>query len=47
MNHKTALTLALIIVAFVTADLLFNEREGLLFLARKLFDLIETLAIWR
>lgn len=47
MNNATALTLALVIISMILADVLFNSSDAMLFLARKFFSLVEYLAIWR
>ena len=47
MTNFVALMVALTITALIALDVVFYGTEHLLFLARKLFDLIEWLAFWR
>lgn len=47
MTDRIALALGLIIVAAVIADLALNSGHAMLFLLRKLIDLVEYLAVWR
>jgi hypothetical protein len=47
MTNRIAIVLGLVILAWVAHDVLRNDHAGLLFLARKLMDLIEYLAFWR
>ncbi|WP_165375298.1 hypothetical protein [Roseovarius nitratireducens] len=47
MTNRIAIALVLLIVAAVAYDVQRNDHAGLLFLARKLIDLIEYLAFWR
>lgn len=47
MNNRIALILALVIVASIVLDLALNEGEALLFLLRKMVDLVDYAAFWR
>lgn len=47
MTNRIAIVLVLLILGAVTYDVLRNDLTSLLFLARKLIDLIEYLAFWR
>ncbi|ETA52126.1 MULTISPECIES: hypothetical protein [Ponticoccus] len=47
MTNSLAIALGLAIAAFVAADLLLFDGTNLLFLARKLYWLIDWLAFWR
>jgi hypothetical protein len=47
MTNRIAAVLALGIMAAAMADLWFGGGASLLFLARRLADLIEYLAFWR
>lgn len=47
MSNRTSLVLALIIVALVLLDLTFFGTEHLIFLGKKLADLIDWIAFWR
>jgi hypothetical protein len=47
VTDRIALVLALIIVTAVIADVALNGGHAMLFLLRKLEDLIEYLAVWR
>jgi hypothetical protein len=47
MTNRIAIVLGLLILGGVAYDVLRNDLSGLLFLARKLMDLIEYLAFWR
>jgi len=47
MTNRIAIVLGLLILAGGAYDVLRNDMSGLLFLARKLMDLIEYLAFWR
>jgi hypothetical protein len=47
MTNKIAIGLALVIATSVLADVVFNDSEALLFLARRLMRLIELVAFWR
>jgi len=47
MTNRIAIVLGLLILGGVAYDVLRNDLSGLLFLARKLMELIEYLAFWR
>ena len=47
MTNRIAVVLVLLIAAGITYDLVQNDGSALLFLARKLMELIEYLAFWR
>lgn len=47
MSNRTSLILALIIVGLVLLDLAFFGTEHVIFLGKKLADLIEWVAFWR
>ncbi len=47
MTDRIALVLASLIVAAILADVFLNGSTGMLFLLRKLVDMIEYLSIWR
>lgn len=47
MTNRIAIVLGLLIVAGLAYDVLRNDVTGVLFLARKLMELIEYLAFWR
>lgn len=47
MSDRIAFVLAGVIASAVLADLTLNGGSALLFLARKMIDLIELVAIWR
>jgi hypothetical protein len=47
LTDRIALVLAGVLALAVVADLSLNGGSALLFLARKLVDLIELVAIWR
>lgn len=47
MTNQIAIGLALLILGAVTVDVMLYGTEHLLFLARKMADLIEWLAFWR
>ena len=47
MTDRIALGLALVIIAAVGVDLFADEGWVLLFIARKLFNLVEYLSFWR
>lgn len=47
MTNRIAIVLAGLIVALIFLDLVLNEGDALLFLAKKLDELIEWLAFWR
>lgn len=47
MSNRIAFCLAVVIVASILLDVSLNGSEALLFLLRKLVDMIEYLAFWR
>ncbi|MGV6840196.1 MAG: hypothetical protein ACWA40_08390 [Planktomarina sp.] len=47
MSNRTALILALIIVASIVTDLMVNQGTASMFMAKKIMDLIEYVAFWR
>ena len=47
MTNRIALSLGLFVLVFLTVDTLFNDSQNLVFLGKKLFELIEWLAFWR
>ncbi|WP_297339006.1 glyceraldehyde-3-phosphate dehydrogenase [Pseudophaeobacter sp.] len=47
MTNKIAIWLGLLLVLAVVADLLLFSGDNLLFLAKKLFELIDWVAFWR
>ena len=47
MTNRLALILAVLLSAALIADYLVFGQEHLLFLGKKLFELIEWLAFWR
>jgi hypothetical protein len=47
LTDRIAFVLAGVIALAVLADLALNSGSALLFLSRKLIDLIELVAIWR
>ncbi|MBT9245030.1 hypothetical protein KM031_01510 [Gemmobacter fulvus] len=47
MTDRLALVLGLLLVTLITADILANGGDVLLFLAKKFADLTEYLIFWR
>jgi len=47
MTNQIAIGLGLIILALLGWDYFSNNSDGILFLLRKMADLIEWLAFWR
>ena len=47
MTNTLALILATALVAGVLADVILADAENLLFLSKKLMELIEYIAFWR
>lgn len=47
MTNKIALVLAFLIIGAVVVDVVYFGTDHILFLAKKLTDLIEWLAFWR
>ena len=47
MTDRIALSLGLIILAAIAADLALNDARAMLFLLMKFADMVEWLAFWR
>ncbi|MFC4214165.1 hypothetical protein [Pseudophaeobacter arcticus] len=47
MTNKIAIWLGLLLLSGVIADLFLSGGDNLLFLGRKLFELIDWVAFWR
>jgi len=47
MTNRIAFVLALLIIATIAVDLFYFGDQHMVFLAKKMFDLIEWLAFWR
>jgi hypothetical protein len=47
MTNKIALGLGLLLLLVATVDVMLNGTQDLIFLSKKLFELIEWLAFWR
>ncbi len=47
MTNRIAISLAVVILGMLGADILYNDSAGLVFLGRKLIVFIEYLAFWR
>lgn len=47
MNTQISIGLALVIVSLLCLDMFFFNWDGIIFLMRKMADLIEWLAFWR
>lgn len=47
MTNRLALVLGLLILGVLLADILIYGADHLVFLGKKLFDLIDWLAFWR
>jgi len=47
MTNPIALVLGLLLVGAIVADVMFYGTEHIVFLAKKMADLIEWLAFWR
>ncbi|MGR3805544.1 hypothetical protein [Marinibacterium profundimaris] len=47
MTDRLALFLGIVIVSAVTADVAFYGTEHIVFLGKKLYNLIEWMAFWR
>jgi len=47
MTNKIALMLGLLIVGAIVVDVMYYGTEHIVFLAKKMADLIEWLAFWR
>ncbi|MFW2545159.1 hypothetical protein ACN2XU_21230 [Primorskyibacter sp. 2E107] len=47
MTHRLAIILGLLIIVAFAVDYAFYDTKHLVFLAKKMLDLIEWLAFWR
>ena len=47
MTNRLALTLGLLIVTALAADVGLNDSTALMFLLRKFVDMVEWMAFWR
>lgn len=47
MTNQIAISLGILLVLAIGADVMLNDTAGIVFVARKLADLIEYLAFWR
>jgi uncharacterized membrane protein len=47
MTNRIALVLGLMIIGAIVVDVMYYGTEHLVFLAKKMADLIEWLAFWR
>ena len=47
MTNSIAMGLAVLVLGGIALDLVLNGGDTLVFLAKKLFELIEYLAFWR
>ncbi|MBO9478991.1 hypothetical protein J7382_15695 [Shimia sp. R11_0] len=47
MTNPIAVFIAVLLLVALGVDMVFNSSEAALFLAKKLFDLIEWMAFWR
>ncbi|MEL6608535.1 MAG: hypothetical protein AAFO93_06460 [Pseudomonadota bacterium] len=47
MTNRLAIILAVLIVAAILADVVFNGGAAMLFLLKKFIELLEYLAFWR
>ena len=47
MTNRLALILAVILIGAVAADVMRYDSENLLFLSKKMLELIEWMAFWR
>jgi hypothetical protein len=47
VTDRIALSLGLIVVAAIAADLVLNDASALMFLLVKFTDMVEWLAFWR
>ena len=47
MTNKIAIWLGLLIVGALTADVMFYGTEHLIFLGKRMMELIEWMAFWR
>lgn len=47
MTNSIAIVLGLVIVGLIAGDVVFADSANLVFLGKKLFELIEWMAFWR
>lgn len=47
MTNRIAIFLGLCILALISLDAWLNDAQGLLFLGKKFFDLLDWMAFWR
>ena len=47
MSNTVAVVLGLFIVRLITGDVVFFDSANLVFLGKKMFELIEWMAFWR
>lgn len=47
MSHRTALVIAVVLVALILGDMLFKDGQTLVFLGRKFLHLLEWVKVWR
>lgn len=47
MTNRLAIILGLILIALFTADVMWYGKEHMIFLGKKMLELIEWLAFWR
>ncbi|MCI2392884.1 hypothetical protein [Aliiroseovarius sediminis] len=47
MTNKIAFVLGILIVALISADLLLNHGNSVVFLSKKFLDMTEWMAFWR
>lgn len=47
MTNRIALFLAAFLIAAITADVMLYDAEHIVFLAKKLTELLEWMAFWR
>ncbi|MFK7834859.1 MAG: hypothetical protein AB8B60_01450 [Sulfitobacter sp.] len=47
MTNRIAIILGLLLIAAIVVDVMFYGNEHMVFLGKKLFELIEWIAFWR
>ncbi|WP_169640686.1 hypothetical protein [Roseobacter ponti] len=47
MTNRIAIVLGAVLIALILVDVLFFSAGGIVFLGRRLLDLIDWLAFWR
>ena len=47
MTNRIAIPMGLLIVAAILADVFLFDAQGLVFLGKKMFDMMEWMAFWR